>query len=425
MIQNHAGVRVRRLTPPGRHCFFGYYDKCPWNRNHDRIIAGMTSVAGRVSGADDLLQVGYVDLDRGDCIELVGETRAWNLQQGAMAQWLYRDNFEFILFNVREGEAALARLVDTTGRVVGEYERPVYALCVSGRMAASVDFGRLQRVRLGYGYAGVRTEYSDKPAPNGDGLWIIDLRTGGEELVVSYALLAEQVRPRGLSAPHWIDHVEFSPDGHWLVFLHRWIAADGGPLTRLMGIELATGALSCLLDCGAAGHGLWLDFDRYGIWGRKGALAAKVRATASSHGGVLNFGVRLARKLIPRALKGRIHQEAFLALNLAHGSVQDLQSQIPHGQRGGHPSLHPEGRWIVSDTLPDAEGRRLLFLASLDGKEFIPLVTFTHDPATANAPFRCDLHPRWDHSGEAVCIDSMHEGFRGMYEVTVPKTLLS
>lgn len=424
MIQNHAGVSVRRLTPQGRECFFGYYDKCPWNLRRDRIIAGMACVSGRLPEPDESLQVGYLELGREGAFHPVGDTLAWNLQQGAMAQWVMQDGEEHIIFNVREGDRAHARLVDTAGRVKGTLNQPVYALLPDGNLAASIDFGRLQRVRPGYGYAGVMTRHTQAMAPEEDGLWLVDLATGESRLAVSYALLAEQVHPRGEDTPHWIDHIEFAPDGRWLVFLHRWIAADGGPLTRLMAMDRDNGSLTCLLDCGSAGHGLWLDDDHYGIWGRKGTLAAKARASSSSQGGLLRLGIRLARRLIPLGLKGRIHQESFLKLNPRYGTTEGILEQIPHGQRGGHPSLRPGGGWVVSDTLPDGGGRRLLFLAHLDGKAFIPLVTFTHDPATANSAFRCDLHPRWDRTGRAVCVDSLHEGFRGMYEIEVPDALL-
>lgn len=427
MMQSHAGVTVTRLSPAGRECFFGYYDKCPWSRDGQRIITGMTQVSGRLPGPDDRLTLGYLDLAQGETLQPVGETRAWNLQQGAMAQWLYRDGEELILFNVREGERAHGRVVDLTGRVLGDLKAAVYSVSPDGRQAASIDFGRLHHVRPGYGYAGAVTPYSTEPAPAEDGLVLIDLMSGERRLAVSYAELAAQVQPRGQDAPHWVDHIEFGPDGGWLVFLHRWIAPDGGPLTRLMALDLATDECRCLLDCGAAGHGVWLDADHYGIWGRKGTLAAKARGAAAGggSGGLLRLGIRLARRLIPSALKGRIHQESFLKLSPRSRAMESIQEQIPHGQRGGHPSLRPGGGWVVSDTLPDAEGRRMLFLAALESREFIPLATFTHDPTTANSPFRCDLHPRWDRTGRAVCIDSLHEGFRGLYRIDVSDLLPS
>ena len=43
--------------------------------------------------------------------------------------------------------------------------------------------------------------------------------------------------------------------------------------------------------------------------------------------------------------------------------------------------------------------------------------------ASVFAPFkydndvRCDLHPRWDHNNEKVCIDSVHEGKKELYVI--------
>ena len=426
MITNHAQVVVRRHTPAGQQCFFGYYDKCPWNSGSERVLAGMTQVSGRQPGPDDSLVLGYQGTGRdGSVFQPLGETLAWNFQQGAMAQWLDLDGRELVLFNVRNGKQAHATLVDTSGLRVRDLEQAVYALSAARCLAASIDFGRLTLLRPGYGYAGVGTKHSGDAAPEEDGLSLIDLATGTSWLAVSYAVLAGQVEPRGHGAPHWIDHIEFSPDGGSLVFLHRWIASDGGPLTRLMAMDTETGALSCLLDCGSAGHGVWLNNYEYGIWGRKGTLAASARSATSKTAGLLGLGVQIARKLIPLSLKSRFHKESFLIFNVRERTSSVGLPQIPHGRRGGHPSLDPSGKWIVSDTLPDSSGGRLLYLASLDGLVFIPLATFFHDPVSANGPYRCDLHPRWDRQGREVCIDSLHEGFRGVYSVEIPPILLS
>ena len=36
---------------------------------------------------------------------------------------------------------------------------------------------------------------------------------------------------------------------------------------------------------------------------------------------------------------------------------------------------------------------------------------------------RCDFHPRWDRTGQQLCIDSVHEGFRGIYLLDVRAVL--
>lgn len=423
MNRRQGRVEVQRLTPAGQNFFFGYYDKCPWSRGGERVIAGRTDVSGRIPGTNDSLTLGFLDIGNGGDFQPVAETRAWNFQQGAMAQWLYLDGEEFILFNVADGGRAHARLLRPSSGVARDLALPVYALSADGLSAASVDFGRLQRWRPGYGYASVMSSVTAVPAPSEDGLALVDVRRNTFRLLVSYAELADQILPRGQGAPHWIDHIEFSPDSQGLVFLHRWLAPDGGPLTRVMAVDADGSRLGCLLDCGAAGHGLWLNEREYGIWGRQGKLAANVRSRVKGRISPLGMAIRLARKFIPLSLKSRLHQEAFLVLNVRETAISSALKQIPHGERGGHPSLHPGGHWVVSDTLPDAEGRRLLFLASLDGKDLIPLVSFVHDAATANSNFRCDFHPRWDRNGGKVCIDSLHEGYRGLYVVDVSEFL--
>jgi 2-polyprenyl-6-methoxyphenol hydroxylase-like FAD-dependent oxidoreductase len=32
---------------------------------------------------------------------------------------------------------------------------------------------------------------------------------------------------------------------------------------------------------------------------------------------------------------------------------------------------------------------------------------------------RCDLHPRWNRTGDAISFDSLHEGFRGVYSMQI------
>jgi hypothetical protein len=419
MINILTNVTVNRLTPPNKDCFFGYYDKCPWSRDERRIITGIAKFNNRSPVLTDVLEIGFLDTHINNSFHLIGETTAWNFQQGAMAQWFNICGSEHILYNKTVGDKVQAFVTNISGSLVKSLHRPVYALSLDCNYAASIDFSRLHEVRPGYGYEGVGTVASKHHAPDSDGLWLINLETEDESLLVSYHTLANDISPRGLNSYHWIDHIEFSPDSSWIVFLHRWIAADGGPLTRLMSFHRESRELLCLLDCGSSGHGVWLDSSHYGIWGRRSSLAAKARSSPARNNVLKQIAIRLARHIIPPAIKSQIHQDTFFSFNVKDRSSADVQPQIPSMHRQGHPSLRPCGDWLVSDTLPDSRGRRTLFLSSLDGKRYIPLLTVTHPVHSVNSPFRCDLHPRWDRSGQLVCIDSLHEGFRAMYSVDI------
>jgi len=101
--------------------------------------------------------------------------------------------------------------------------------------------------------------------------------------------------------------------------------------------------------------------------------------------------------------------------------------------------------WLLSDTYPDEEGRRALFLChaptgnivtigdykkiesksdcsqlseAVAGMEAVVLQRFTKERyAYSRSGLHCDLHPRWKRDGTSACFDSIHEGTRQMYKV--------
>ena len=85
----------------------------------------------------------------------------------------------------------------------------------------------------------------------------------------------------------------------------------------------------------------------------------------------------------------------------------------------GHPSYSPDGSKIVFDRYPDRSRMASVMVSSAENRE----IDGIHTLARVFAPFkydndtRCDLHPRWNHAGNAVCFDSVFDGCRGLYVV--------
>ena len=67
-------------------------------------------------------------------------------------------------------------------------------------------------------------------------------------------------------------------------------------------------------------------------------------------------------------------------------------------------------------------GQALIEGIMMRGPEKDAIVTLGHFKELENActDVRCDLHPRWNRSGTAITFDSVHEGFRGVYEIQLP-----
>jgi len=78
---------IRRLTSGPLHHFFGYYDVCPWNRAGTAHLALQTSFHERAPEIDNHATVGLVDTGTGKSTP-VAETRAFNLRQGTMLNWI-------------------------------------------------------------------------------------------------------------------------------------------------------------------------------------------------------------------------------------------------------------------------------------------------------------------------------------------------
>lgn len=88
----------------------------------------------------------------------------------------------------------------------------------------------------------------------------------------------------------------------------------------------------------------------------------------------------------------------------------------------GHCSYSTDCHWMLTDNYPhDGNGNmRSLYLMDLKNNIVYEIGKFYANPAL-EAPTRCDLHPNWSRDCKTVCIDSIHEGFRGIYTIDVSK----
>ena len=103
-----AGVRaqdvkksppVRQITRgPGFH-WFAYYDKQQFSPDNRFVLGNKVHFEHRSPTADDVIEVGMVDLDDNDKWIPLGTSRAWCWQQGCMLQWVPGNTFE-VIWNV-------------------------------------------------------------------------------------------------------------------------------------------------------------------------------------------------------------------------------------------------------------------------------------------------------------------------------------
>ena len=141
-------IIAEAVTRGPRLHFFGYYDKTPWDVSGRYLLALEADFMDRRPGPDDVATVGMVDLAEGNRFVPLGETRAWNWQQGCMLQWLPGSPDE-IIFNDRDGDHFVARIVNVQTGARRTLPLPVYAVSPNGTDAVSLNFSSLYDVRPG------------------------------------------------------------------------------------------------------------------------------------------------------------------------------------------------------------------------------------------------------------------------------------
>jgi hypothetical protein len=384
-------LSFERVTPAGNHHYFGYYDKSPWDVSGRYLLSMMPTFIDRQPSPDDELQIGMTDLHSDGEWTPLAVTHAWNWQQGTMLHWLPSANqdatVQEIIYNVCVGDGDTARFAsECRNPFTGEaqqFPRPIYCLRPDGGEALSVNFARIARTRPGYGYEGVVDAGVDDRAPEDDGIWVMDLETGENRLIISLRDMSElHPKPGFDQGVHWFNHLQYSPDGTRFLFLHRWGLGDGIRWgTRLLTAKPDGSDIRIIADDGMTSHFDWCDSGHILAW-----------ASVAGRG------------------------DHFYVFDALTGEAEIVAPDLLTVD--GHCSYDPPREWILTDTYPDETDHRTLLLLNINDGNRIDIGRF-YSPPEITGPYRCDLHPRWSRDGTQVCVDSVHEGTRGMYVADV------
>ena len=238
--------------------FFGSYDKTPWATVEEE----KTLLMHRIQGESVAIFRLYLDKVDGRCI---GESAAWNHQQGSMTQWLADEN---IAYNDIQDAELGTQLVNVKTGEKQFIPWPIQAVHPSETEALSLNYKRLHEQRPEYGYNPQVSNFSSDMSLGEDGLWRVNLETGESELILSLSQL-RNYRPRTEmeNARHRVNHAMFSPGGTRVVFMHRWTGSEG-KFSRLYVTKRNGDELRLLMDDRMVSHYSWRDENHLVVWGR-------------------------------------------------------------------------------------------------------------------------------------------------------------
>ncbi|MBD3629331.1 hypothetical protein [Cyclobacterium sp.] len=233
-------LQIEQLTSGTKHHFFGYIGQCqtiPWNESGQYILGMEIDTISRMPRPDEPAMIFVIDTEDENNIIPLDQTYAWNPQQGTMFYWNPLAPETQFFFNDRDLETGkiFTVIYDIKERKrVKEYryeDTPIAngGVAVNGTAWLGLNYGRLARLRPVTGYPGVPDWSEEEIAPKNDGIFIIDVKTGEKNLLVSYHQLDEKIRESIPDLQHsglFINHTLWNRNSDRIYFFAR---AGWGP----------------------------------------------------------------------------------------------------------------------------------------------------------------------------------------------------
>lgn len=365
-----SGARRRALTietvptllkvPDQRQRFVGYYDHSPFKPDDERLLLVHSTrhPPWRRPSPQVPVHVELINHQTGMVVRELGQSLAWNWQQGARALWL---DSETVIFNVYDVgmDRFRARLVTCDGTHRGDLPIPVQEVDSRGRVY-SLSYESLAAIRPDYGYRNRLLHPNDLTY---NAIERFDPASEEYRVLMRLSDLRErtEVRHGHKVKLAKFNHIMASPDSTRLVFLFRYLL-DERRVTDLYEMSTGGGQPRLLVEDGGVSHVCW--------WGDHAVVA-------TMHG-TDGFGYYFV-------------------------SVDDRRATRFWEQLDGHPSPVDE-RWLLTDTYPDQYALRRLLIRSLENEEVVEVGAFP-EPLLFQGETRCDLHPSLSPSGRYIQVD--------------------
>jgi len=415
--ENRSLVPVWCVTPRKGGCIHRFFDTSPISPSGRYLALTRLPYEDRLPRPGDRAEILLIDLSSG-LERPVAETRGWDTQLGAQVQWGVDDTQ--LYYNdvdpapacspppaergAEPGWRAFGVRLDPLSGARKELEGTVYMVSPDGRLAASPCLLRTSAVQPGYGVVVPSCRVPvNRGAPEDDGITVTDTETGAARLLVSLKQIVEEARPR--LDPNEYEHgsfygfhVKWNPSGERLMFVLRWKPESG-----------AGGLKHNLITLRSDGREIRVAVPE-ALWGRGG-----------HHPNWCPDGETLMMNL-------NLNGDGLRFVRVRYdGSGLRLMARDVLGS--GHPSLHPDGRHILTDSylhgpfqfghdpFSAPDGTVPLRWIDLDSGGEQTLVRIAVNPLFTgpHQELRIDPHPAWDRSYDSVVFNGWAEGSRRVY----------
>ncbi|MDM8516497.1 hypothetical protein QUF76_09875 [Desulfobacterales bacterium HSG16] len=219
-------VPVWCITPDLQGSIHRFFDTTPVSPSGRYVALTRFLFENRLPELKDTAKIVLIDLESGTGKE-IAETSGWDTQTGAQVQWGRTDQELFYNdMDCRTWEPFGIRIDPETGEK-NRLDGTVYMISPDGKSALSPCLKRLWITQRGYGVIAPKDHIpKNQGAPADDGIYITDLDSGKQRLLISIEKIVQQA---GLKARmplekggYYIFHVKWSPDGNRIFAVIRY-----------------------------------------------------------------------------------------------------------------------------------------------------------------------------------------------------------
>lgn len=368
--------------------FFGFHDVSPFSDDETKLLANKPQIFTTMPKVGEKIEVGYFQINGVELVKYVScsTSEAWNHHKGCRLQWLSEKE---MIFNNAFSHKVGSTIYDLETNKENNLDYPIDTVHRKSRIATSFSYERLEKLMPGYGYPYSDDSFLNENAPSKTGLFAVDIDSNSRRLLVSLRDLMDDIGDPNLSIyRHYVTHSEFSNDGRYVSFLHRWVGRDVMKRwSRLIIYDMETESFFALPTDGMVSHYVWNNSNQIIAYCNAGGRDGHVLFNVPDVG---------------------VHK------HIAPGQLNS----------DGHQSFVKDDVFIT-DTYPDKY--RFAKIYKVDVKaESADLLVSVYSPKKYQSKFpynhiACDLHPRVSPSGRYICFDTVFTGIRSIATMKINK----
>ena len=418
------------VTPNLGRTIHRFFDTSPFSPSGRYLALTRLPFEDRLPSPGDVAEIVLIDLATSE-EHIVAETRAWDTQLGAQVQWGTQDTQLF--FNDLDITTwrAFGVILDPLSGSKKTLDGTVYMVSPDGRWAISPCLLRTGVTQPGYG---VIVPPERVPVNHGasaeDGLYITDTLSGKCKLLVSLQQIVDTaipaLAPKEFQAGDFYGfHVKWNPQGNRLMLVLRWVPRQKGAKTRSQVITMKADGTDIRV---AIPVSEWDKGGHHPNWcpdGKTLMMNLKIHESVTSSVYQRLFG-KIQRVML-RTLG--INNDGMRFVRAQYdGSGYEVMNDTVLGS--GHPSLHPNEKYIITDTYlhePGAfgDGTTPIRLVDLDTGNDVTLVRINSEPSYKGprGELRVDPHPAWDREFRRLAFNAYVDGTRRVYVADLTNVL--